>query len=110
MKIFFGLLALLMIALPLSFAQSVNPARTYEQQRGTQPPVQGEWNVYDRQGNLLREENYSNYRLDGEMRIFYPSGAMKELLNYSDGLRVGDDKNYYESGGLDHEDTYVNNV
>jgi len=109
MKIFFSLLALLMVTAPVSFAQSVNPARMYEQQRGTQSPVEGVWHVYDRQGRLLREENYHNYRLDGEMKIFYPSGALKELLHYSDGLRVGDDKNYFENGGLENEDTYVDN-
>jgi len=109
MKIFLGLLVLLMIAAPLSFAQNINPARMYEQQRGTQSPVEGVWHVYARQGYLLREENYHNYRLEGEMKIFYPSGSIKELLHYSDGLRVGDDKSYYENGGLESEDTYVNN-
>src|ERR1700691_3577161 len=109
MKIFFGLLALLMVSAPLSFAQTVNPDRLYEQQRGTQSPVEGVWHVYDRSGNLLREENYHNYRLDGEMKIFYPSGALKELLHYSDGLRDGDDKTYYESGGVESESTYVDN-
>jgi hypothetical protein len=72
MRIYFGLLAFVMIAAPVCFAQSVNPARMYEQSRGTQSPVEGVWHVYDRNGNLLREENYENYRLDGEMRIFYP--------------------------------------
>ncbi len=109
MKICLGLLALLMIAAPLSFAQSVNPARLYEQSRGTQSPVEGVWHVYDRQGRLLREENYHNYRLDGEMKIFYSSGALKELLHYSDGLREGNDKSYYENGGLESEDTYEDN-
>src|SRR5476649_2048477 len=109
MKICLGLLTLLMIASPLTFAQSVNPARLYEQSRGTQSPVEGVWHVYDRSGRLLREENYHNYRLDGEMRIYYPSGALKEFLHYSDGLRVGDDNAYFESGGLEHEDSYDNN-
>src|ERR1700690_1250980 len=109
MKIFFGLLALLMITATLSFAQSINPARMYEQARGTESPVEGVWHVYDRQGRLLREENYHNYRLDGEMKIFYPSGALKELLHYSDGLREGDDRSYFESGGLENEDTYEDN-
>src|SRR5476651_1746391 len=109
MKIYLGLLTFVMIAAPLSFAQSVNPARMYEQSRGTQSPVEGVWHVYDRLGHLLREENYNNYRLDGEMKIFYPSGALKELLHYSDGLRVGDDKNYFENGGLESEDAYEDN-
>ena len=109
MKITFSLMALLMILAPVCFAQSVNPARLYEQSRGTQTPVEGVWHVYDRQGNILREENYHNYRLDGEMKIFYPSGALKELLHYSDGLREGDDKSYFENGGLERQDTYVNN-
>jgi len=109
MKICLGLLTLLMIASPLCFAQSVNPARLYEQSRGTQSPVEGVWHVYDRQGRLLREENYHNYRLDGEMKIFYPSGALKELLHYSDGLREGVDKSYFENGGLESEDNYVDN-
>jgi len=109
MKIYFGLLALLIMAIPLSFAQSVNPARQYEQSRGTQSPVEGVWHVYDRQGNILREENYHNYRLDGELKIFYPSGALKELLHYSDGLREGNDKGYFESGGLEHEANYTDN-
>lgn len=109
MKSYFGLLILLVIAPPSIFAQNVNPARMYEQQRGTQSPVEGGWHVYDRQGRLLREENYHNYRLDGEMKIFYPSGAIKEVLHYSDGLRAGDDKSYYENGGLESEQTYVDN-
>ena len=110
MKIYFSLLAFLIIAAPLSFAQvNINPARIYEQQRGTQPPVEGVWHVYDRNGNLLREENYHNYRLDGEMKIFYPSGALKELLHYSDGLREGDDKAYFENGGLEFQDNYEDN-
>jgi antitoxin component YwqK of YwqJK toxin-antitoxin module len=108
MKIYLGLLTLLMIASP-SFAQNVNPARIYEQNRGTQPPVQGVWHVYDRNGNLLREENYENYRLDGEMKIYYPSGALKELLHFSDGLRQGDDKAYFENGGMEHEYNYEDN-
>ena len=109
MKIFLGLLAILMMAAPVCFAQSVNPARMYEQSRGTTSPVEGVWHVYDRQGNLLREENYHNYRLDGEMKIFYPSGAVRELLHYSDGLREGDDKGYFENGGLEYEDNYEDN-
>jgi len=109
MKIFLGLLVLLIFASPLCFAQNVNPARIYEQNRGTQPPVQGVWHVYDRNGNLLREENYENYRLDGQMKIFYPSGALRELLHYSDGLRQGDDKIYFESGGLASENNYEDN-
>jgi len=110
MRLILGLLALFIISAPMCFAQvSINPARIYEQQRGTQPPVEGVWHVYDRNGNLLREENYHNYRLDGEMKIFYPSGALKELLHYSDGLREGDDRTYFENGGLESEGNYENN-
>ncbi len=109
MRIYLGLLALSMTLAPLSYAQSINPARMYEQQRGTQSPVEGVWHVYDRQGHLLREENYHNYRLDDEMKIFYPSGTLKELLHYADGLREGDDKSYYENGGLESEDNYEDN-
>ena len=61
MKIFIALLAFSMITATFSFAQNVSPARLYEQQRGTQSPVEGVWHVYDRNGNLLREENYENY-------------------------------------------------
>src|ERR1700722_15429908 len=99
MKIYLVPLALL-ISASICSAQNLKPARMYEQSRGTQSPVEGVWHVYDRSGNLLREENYHNYRLDGEMKIFYPSGAIKELLHYSDGLREGDDKAYFENGGL----------
>ena len=98
-----------MIAVPSVFAQATNPAREYEQSRGTQPPVDGVWHVYDRDGNLSREENYHNYRLDGQVTMYYPSGAVKDVVHYSDGFRVGDDRGYYESGGLEHEDTYVSN-
>ena len=49
MRIYLGLLALLMVATPVVFAQNVNPARIYEQSRGTQSPVEGVWHVYDRQ-------------------------------------------------------------
>ena len=110
MKIYLSLLMFLTMTASMGFAQqNINPARLYEQQRGTQPPVEGVWHVYDRNGKLLREENYHNYRLDGEMKIFYPSGNLKELLHYSDGLREGNDKTYFESGGLESEDTYVDN-
>lgn len=110
MKIIPGLTVLLVMCSSVAFAQTtINPARMYEQARGTQTPVEGVWHAYDRNGKLLREENYHNYRLDGEMKIFYPAGALKELLHYSDGLREGKDTSYYENGGLESEATYENN-
>src|ERR1700689_2120710 len=100
MKIYVSLLLLLMAAASLSLAQNINPARLLEKAKGHKASFEGGVPFVDRNGNLLREENYHNYRLDGEMKIFYPAGALKELLHYIDGLRDGDDKAYFESGGL----------
>lgn len=86
-----------------------NPAREVAQKRGTESPADGPWDVYDRNGALLRHENYSAYRLDGETKIMYPSGAVKEMITYVDGEREGPTATYYEKGGLMGEGYYKNN-
>jgi antitoxin component YwqK of YwqJK toxin-antitoxin module len=91
-----------------SYAQS-NPAREAAQKRGTQTPADGVWYVYDKNGNLQKEEHYRTYRLDGDVKTFYPSGAIKAHTPYVDGQRHGFEKTYYEKGGLQSENTYVKN-
>jgi hypothetical protein len=91
------------------FAQAVNPARTYEQQRNSQPPADGSWHVYDRNGNLQKEENYKNYRLNGQVKTFSPTGGTKSITFYVDGNREGVERVYYDNGALQFENNYKNN-
>ncbi|MBI3602786.1 MAG: toxin-antitoxin system YwqK family antitoxin [Candidatus Omnitrophica bacterium] len=100
---------LLLLITALAYAQAVNPARQYEQQRNTQSPAYGVWHVYDRYGNLQKEENYKAYRLDGDVKTFYPSGELKALTPYVDGERQGLEKTYYEKGALESQNIYANN-
>ncbi len=102
----FGILLLLSFS---AFAQATNPARTYEQQRDSQPPADGVWHVYDRAGNLQKEETYKTYRLDGDVKTFYPTGGIKSITPYVDGKRHGLEQKYYESGSLQAENIYVKN-
>ncbi len=88
---------------------ATDPARQAAAQRGTEPPANGVWYVYDRNGALLKEENYQSFRLHGEVRTFYPSGAVKEWLNYVDGYRHGASKTFYANGSLESESNYENN-
>ena len=103
------ILILLAVAPNFVFAQSVNPARQAAQQRGTQAPADGIWYVYDRQGNLSKIENYMAYRLAGEVKSFYSSGAIKARTTYIDGNRQGKESTYFEKGGLQGENFYVDN-
>ena len=104
-----GLFLIMLIAVATPVWAISNPARQYEQQRGTEAPADGIWRVYDRNNMLLREENYRVYRLHGDYKVFYPSGALKESMIYNDGYRDGPYKTYYESGKLQSETTYVHN-
>jgi uncharacterized protein len=88
---------------------ATNPARQAAQKRGTEPPVDGVWYVYDRNGALVREENYQSYRLHGEVRDFYPSGSVKATANYIDGYRQGPGATYYENGQLQSTINYEDN-
>lgn len=105
-----GLVLMMSLALTQSpvWAAS-NPARQYEMQRGTESPADGIWHVYDRNGNLVREEHYKNYRLDGEIKSFYPSGALKEKMYYEDGYKEGPVTTYFENGAIQMEATYKRN-
>jgi hypothetical protein len=101
--------AILLGTISLASAQAVNPARTYEQQRNSQPPADGVWHVYDRSGNLEKEEHYKTYRLDGNVTKFAPSGSVQSVTPYVDGSRQGLEKVYYDTGALKAENTYMNN-
>ena len=104
-----SLTAAIVLLLTISSYAESNPAREAAQKRGTQTPADGVWYVYDRNGNLLKEEHYRTYRLDGDVKTFYSSGAIKALTVYMDGQRHGLEKTYYEKGGLQAENNYVNN-
>lgn len=105
----YGILFFLVFISNVVFAQAVNPARQYEQQRDSQSPADGVWYVYDKNGNLSKEEHYKSYRLDGEVKSFYPGGSIKATTPYIDGKRQGMEKTYYEQGGLKGENVYVKN-
>jgi hypothetical protein len=106
-------LSLLLLLLTFSAASVClagnNPARQAAQQRGTEAPADGVWYVYDRQGKLLREEHYQSYRLQGDVKTFYPNGTLKDWSIYIDGVRQGPTKTYYPSGNLQSQSTYLDN-
>ncbi len=108
MRILLLLLLTVFSAASVSLAGN-NPARQAAQQRGTEAPADGVWYVYDRQGKLLREEHYQSYRLQGDVKTFYPNGTLKEWSIYIDGVRQGPTKTYYQSGTLQSQSNYVNN-
>lgn len=107
MRVFAVIVLMICLTTP-AFAVS-DPARQAAESRGTVPPVDGPWNVYDKNGKLLRQENYRSFVLHGEVRAFYPSGAVKDFSVYEAGQRHGLNKTYYENGGLKSEGVYVNN-
>ncbi len=107
-KIFFAAVMFVSVASSLVWAGS-NPARQSAQQRGTEPPADGVWYVYDRKGYLLREEHYGAYRLNGEVKTFFPSGGIKEITQYLDNTRQGATKTYYENGGIESDSSYEKN-
>ncbi len=109
LRIYGVVVVLLVFVSSNALAQAINPARQYEQKRNTESPADGVWYVYDREGNLSKEEHYKTYRLDGDIKTFYKSGSTKAITPYVDGHRHGLEKTYYESGSLKGENIYEHN-
>ncbi|WP_185094425.1 toxin-antitoxin system YwqK family antitoxin [Marivirga tractuosa] len=83
---------------------------------------QGEWSVYDKDGNVIEKLTYSNDSLNfrqtfidgnlaieeeltdsikhGELRIYYENGNLKALTNYVYGKEQGLSKDYYPNGNI----------
>jgi antitoxin component YwqK of YwqJK toxin-antitoxin module len=70
---------------------------------------EGAWNRYDSTGKVLYETaNYRADSLEGEGKLFYPSGKVQDIRHYKNGHFVGDYKEFYESGTLKGEGIYTN--
>jgi antitoxin component YwqK of YwqJK toxin-antitoxin module len=62
-------------------------------------------------GKLYEEASYSNGKLVGERKIYYPNGQQEILETYNDkGELNGPYKSWYENGNLKTEQQYADNV
>lgn len=67
----------------------------------------GWYREYDTKTNvLLYERYYENDRLEGEEKIYFPSGALEVQLAYKNGQHHGPFKYLYEDGQLKQEGEY----
>ena len=71
---------------------------------------EGEWQRYDVTGKIRYETtNYTADSLNGEGKLYYPSGKVQDIRHYKNGRFMGDYKEYYESGTLKSEGSYADN-
>jgi antitoxin component YwqK of YwqJK toxin-antitoxin module len=70
---------------------------------------EGEWKYYHEDSPLLMtSENYSNDKLNGLRKVYYPSGKIAEEANYKNGKKEGFYKKYTEIGIVLEESQYKN--
>lgn len=71
---------------------------------------EGEWKFYQEKGLLLSTETYSNGKLTGVRKVFYPNKVVAEETTYANGIKEGAYKKYTEKGTLLEETVYKNDV
>ncbi|RAR75615.1 toxin-antitoxin system YwqK family antitoxin [Flavobacterium aciduliphilum] len=70
---------------------------------------EGEWKYYHEDSKqIMTLELYSNGKLNGLRKVYYPSGKIAEEANYMDGKRDGIYKKYTETGVILEESLYKN--
>lgn len=70
---------------------------------------EGEWKYYhENSQQVMTIENYTNGKLDGLRKVFYPSGKIAEEMNYKVGKKNGSYKQYAENGIVLEESNYKN--
>ena len=71
----------------------------------------GKWTYYHEDGkSIMVEEYYVNNMLNGEYKIFYPTGKLTKLAHYKDGQLHGNSKKYSQEGVLIEDLNYENGV
>jgi antitoxin component YwqK of YwqJK toxin-antitoxin module len=67
---------------------------------------QGKWEFYNERGNLIRYENYKDNVLQGESKVYYPSGQLSHELLYVNGKLNGPFQEFNSDGKLAKKGTY----
>ena len=71
---------------------------------------EGEWKLYHPGGEaIMAVENYSNGKLNGTRKVFFPNKNLAEEVNNVNGLKEGAYKQYTEKGVVLEESVYKNN-
>lgn len=69
---------------------------------------EGPLRQYNKDGQLIAEENYVGGELNGERKLYFPDGKLAVQENYDMGTFAGEYKNYSEDGKLSHKGNYIN--
>ena len=70
----------------------------------------GIWNLYGKDGNLLKVITYENDKLNGESKTYYDSGKLKKIENYKNGKLDGETKLFLNNGKLFRTKSYRNGI
>jgi antitoxin component YwqK of YwqJK toxin-antitoxin module/S1-C subfamily serine protease len=68
----------------------------------------GESLIYYNTGELEKEYNYINTKIEGLHKTFYKSGKLKVVKNYEKGVEQGEYNSFYESGANRIKFNYIN--
>jgi antitoxin component YwqK of YwqJK toxin-antitoxin module len=68
---------------------------------------QGKWEFYNERGNLIRYENYKDNVLQGESKVYYPSGQLSHELLYVNGKLNGPFQEFNSDGKLAKKGNYL---
>jgi antitoxin component YwqK of YwqJK toxin-antitoxin module/S1-C subfamily serine protease len=68
----------------------------------------GESLIYYNTGELEKEYNYINTKIEGLHKTFYKSGKLKIVKNYEKGVLQGEYNSFYESGANRIKFNYIN--
>jgi uncharacterized protein len=69
---------------------------------------QGNWKTWDAAGILRADEQYTDDRLDGSCRYYYPGGKLLAEYVYRSGRLSGPFSTWYDNGKKEKEGAYVN--
>ncbi|WP_245945943.1 toxin-antitoxin system YwqK family antitoxin [Flavobacterium magnum] len=70
---------------------------------------EGEWKYYQEESkDLMTQEFYTNGKLNGVRKVFFPGGIIAEETTYKDGVRNGSYKKYTEKGAVLEESNFKN--
>lgn len=71
----------------------------------------GKWvYFFVKTGKLLAEESYTDGKLDGVLKNYYPNGKVTEETHYKNGLKNGTSKKFADNGTIIEHENYVNGV
>jgi antitoxin component YwqK of YwqJK toxin-antitoxin module len=66
-----------------------NGLLNFEEYRDSTGTPQGQFRVYDTNGQLIQLGQYKDGKFDGEFRTFYQTGKLKTIEHYRQGERIG---------------------